>query len=239
MTNESELLKRYSQTADALSSCIEKHQRQQSSVTLVAVSKFHTTENILTLAKAGQAHFGENYVQESLDKIEQLAPEFEKLPHSIEWHFIGHIQSKKCKQIAPNFDWVHTVESEKVAQKLDQHREGLTPLNILIQLNLQNEESKSGITPDQLPSLAAYISGLKNLKLRGLMIIPESTPDTEAQRGIFRQCKMLLDELNENGLELDQLSMGMTNDMESAILEGATQVRIGTAIFGPRPSKAT
>ncbi len=123
MTNESELQARYAQTVDKLSSCVEKYSREKDSVTLVAVSKFHAAENILSLAKVGQNHFGENYVQEGLDKIEQLKPEFEKLDHPVHWHFIGHIQSKKCKQIAPNFDWVHTVESEKVAQKLNQHHQ--------------------------------------------------------------------------------------------------------------------
>ena len=239
MTQESDLQIRYTRTVNQLSECMEKYERTEDAVTLVAVSKFHPAKHILTLAESGQTHFGENYVQEGLDKIEQLRPEFEKLDQKVNWHFIGHIQSKKCKQIAPNFDWVHTVESEKVAQKLSQHREGLPPLNVLIQLNLQNEDSKSGITPEQLPQLAAYVNSLENLTLRGLMIIPESTPDVNAQRAVFRQCKELLDQLNNNGFNLDQLSMGMTNDMDAAVQEGSTQVRIGTAIFGPRPVKDT
>ena len=232
-----ELSERFEQTKKRFDSNVKQASRNPEEVCLVAVSKFHSAEDILEIAKLGQSDFAENYVQEGVEKIEQLKPEFETLPQEIQWHFIGHIQSKKCKPIAQNFDWVHTIDSEKVAIKLDQHREGYPPLNVLIQLNLQGEETKSGILPDELEGLAGKIRSLDNLRLRGLMIIPEADPDPENQRKVFRQCKELMDDLNESGYNLDQLSMGMTNDMESAIAEGSTQVRIGTAIFGKRPPK--
>ena len=229
-----ELSERFEQTKRRFDSNVKQASRNPEEVCLIAVSKFHSAEDILEIARLGQSHFAENYLQEGVEKIDRLRSEFETLPQDIQWHFIGHIQSKKCKPIAQNFDWVHTVGSEKVAIKLDQHRAGYSPLNVLIQLNLQGEETKSGIHPDELEALAGKICSLDNLCLRGLMIIPEADPDPVNQRRVFRQCKELMDELNTRGYHLDQLSMGMTNDMESAIAEGSTQVRIGTAIFGPR-----
>ena len=155
---------------------------------------------------------------------------------SLEWHFIGHIQSRKCRELATYFDWVDTVESLKVAKKLSQYRTG-KPLNILIQVNIDNEETKSGVTVEEVAGLVAEISSLPNLKLRGLMIIPRAREDLTEQRAVFARCRNLLEQLNQSGYHLDQLSMGMTADMEAAIAEGATQVRIGTALFGVRPAK--
>ena len=213
----------------------QQYQREEGSVKLVAVGKKHPVEKILALARAGQRDFGENYLQEAVAKMIRCREQSTSSGSGLIWHFIGHIQSRKCKEIAANFDWVHTVESEKVARKLDQHRAG-DPLNVLIQVNIDDEESKSGVDPDELLPLATEVSALKNLRLRGLMIIPKEESEFSKQRDVFSRCRDLLEMLNKNGFELDQLSMGMTNDMEAAIAEGATQVRIGTALFGPRPT---
>ena len=213
----------------------QQYQRKDGSIKLVAVGKKHPVEKILVLAAAGQRDFGENYLQEAVAKITACQQQLPPSDSDLIWHFIGHIQSRKCKEIAANFDWVHTVESAKVARKLDQHRTG-NPLNVLIQVNIDDEESKSGVDPDGLLPLAKEVSAFKNLILRGLMIIPKEEKEFSGQREVFSRCRGLLEMLNKNGFELDQLSMGMTNDMEAAISEGATQVRIGTALFGPRPT---
>ena len=178
--------------------------------------------------------FGENYLQEAEEKIDWCADHAGDVARDLVWHFIGHIQSRKCRDIAGIFDWVHTVDSEKVARRLDQHRRG-DPLNVLIQVNIDDEATKSGVKPSQLAPLARTVSELPNLNLRGLMIIPRAESDFDRQRSAFRRCRELQESLNREGLELDHLSMGMTADMEAAIAEGATMVRIGTAIFGPRP----
>lgn len=204
------------------------------SVRLIAVGKKHPVEKILALAEAGQRDFGENYLQEAMEKITHCRQARDASAPPLIWHFIGHIQSRKCKDLAANFDWVHTVESAKVARKLSQHRSG-DPLNVLIQVNIDDEESKSGIDCAELLPLATEMVALPNLKLRGLMILPKAEDDFSRQREVFARCRELLETLNRNGFEVDQLSMGMTNDMEAAIAEGATQVRIGTALFGPRP----
>ena len=232
--------KRYRQTQDLISDFVDKHHRNSEDVKLIAVSKRHSAQNVSDLIGLGHTEFAENYLQEAEEKIAQVNT---LLKHSSTtslqtfpvWHFIGHIQSRKCKSIAQNFDWVHTVESIKVAQKLDQHRQGMAPLNVLIQLNLQQEDSKSGISTDNLHQLASEITKLPNLILRGLMIIPKSENEFELQRNVFRQCRETMQGLNDQGFQLDQLSMGMSNDMEAAIAEGATMIRIGTAIFGQRP----
>lgn len=231
------LHQRYLKTREdiAIFSC--KHQRQNNTVRLVAVSKRHPAWKITELARIGQIDFAENYLQEAVEKITEVkeACKSEGITTPLQWHFIGHIQSRKCREIAENFDWVHTVESQKVANKLNQHRNAAKPLNVLIQLNLQEESTKSGILPVDLDALAQHIQSLNNLKLRGVMIIPKNEPDFETQRAVFRQCRERLNALNQTGFKLDQLSMGMSGDLEAAIAEGATQVRIGTAIFGPRP----
>lgn len=233
---ETLLLQRYQQIQDLVNQYAEKYQRSRDSISLIAVSKRHLKEKIIILLAKMQMDFAENYLQEGTEKIEHISKyctenNFDRFPC---WHFIGHIQSKKSKMIARKFDWVHTLESAKVANKLDQHRQGFKPLNVLIQLNLQQEESKSGIGISETEELACHIQTLPNLNLRGLMIIPKPEKNFEKQCAIFRKCREHLEHLNAKGHRLDQLSMGMTSDMEAAIAEGATQVRIGTAIFGQR-----
>ena len=202
---------------------------------LIAVSKRHGVEKIVECANAGQRDFAENFLQEGVEKIEQCKTLLKDKHHTLQWHFIGHIQSRKCKEIAQHFDWVHTVESIKVAQKLNQHRVG-APLKVLIQINIDEEETKSGVSPQHVNELAAQIVELENLSLQGLMIIPRIETDFEKQRQPFIRCRQLLNDLNQQGYGINHLSMGMTNDMEAAIAEGATQVRIGTALFGQRPT---
>lgn len=201
-------------------------QRAPESVGLLAVSKTKPAEAIREAFAAGLRDFGENYLQEAIGKQAQLTD----LP--LCWHFIGPIQSNKTRAIAENFAWVHSVDRLKIAQRLSEQRpEGLEPLNICIQVNVSGEASKSGCTPDDLPALAAAISALPRLKLRGLMAIPEPTDDREAQSAAFAAVRTLQESLD---LPLDTLSMGMSHDLEAAIAQGATWVRIGTALFGAR-----
>lgn len=211
------------------------YRRPAGSVRLIAVSKQQGADRVAALAGLGQRDFAENYVQEGLEKIEQSAQ-----PPGVAlcWHFIGHIQSRKCRPVAEHFDWVHSVDSAKVAQRLSQSRAGGKPLNVLIQLNLQGEESKHGVSEAQLPALAEATAALPHLRLRGLMIVPKPEPSLARQRAVFRRCRQLGEALNARGLKLDHLSMGMSGDLEAAIAEGATMVRIGTALFGPRPATA-
>ncbi len=202
--------------------------RDPASVKLVAVSK---TQPIATLEAAlavGQTIFGESYLQDALPKIEAIGGR-------AEWHFIGPIQSNKTGQIAAHFDWVHSVDRLKIAQRLNAQRPmTLAPLNICLQVNTSGEAAKSGVLPNDVPDLAEAISQLPQLSLRGLMTIPAREQDPRRQRQPFRQLRTLLEQLNTQGYNLDTLSMGMSSDLEAAITEGATLVRIGTAIFGPR-----
>ncbi len=203
--------------------------RRAGDIVLVAVSKTFPAQRIAEAHAAGQSAFGENHVQEAVAKITALAA----LP--IEWHFIGPIQSNKTGPIAEHFQWVHSVEREKIAVRLNEARpEGLPPLNVCIQVNVSGEHSKSGIAPGGEIELAEAIARLPRLRLRGLMAIPEPTPDVEFQRRRFALLRELKDKLAGRGYALDTLSMGMSDDLEAAIMEGATMVRIGTAIFGPR-----
>ncbi len=196
---------------------------------LVAVSKTFPASAIGDAAAAGQCHFGENYLQESLPKVEQLSG------RGLIWHFIGPIQSNKTRPIAEHFDWVHTVEREKIARRLSEQRPAnLAPLNICIEVNVSGEATKSGVAPQEVAALAHTINILPRLKLRGLMAIPEPTEDTALQRRRFALLRELKDTLVREGLALDTLSMGMSADLEAAIAEGATMVRVGTAIFGER-----
>jgi len=208
-------------------------QRPPSQIQLLAVSKTFDAHAVLDAARAGQRAFGENYLQEAIDKIaltQQLAPDL-----GLEWHFIGPIQSNKTRQIAQHFAWVHAVDRLKIAERLSEQRPADLPsLNICLQINISGEASKSGATPDQALDLAQQIARLPNLRLRGLMAIPEPLPTLELQRAPYRQMKLLQDQLNEHGLQLDTLSMGMSADLAAAILEGSTIVRIGSAIFGNR-----
>ncbi|WP_050463550.1 YggS family pyridoxal phosphate-dependent enzyme [Herbaspirillum autotrophicum] len=208
--------------------------RDPAQVRLLAVSKTFDADAVLAAVTAGQRAFGENYLQEALDKIAALrvmAPEA-----MLEWHFIGPIQSNKTRPIAENFDWVHTIDRERIAQRLSEQRPaGMAPLNVCIQVNISAEASKSGVVPAEAAALAHVVSGLPGLRLRGLMAIPAPADAATEQRAAFRQVRLLQEQLQQQGLALDTLSMGMSGDMPQAIAEGATMVRIGSAIFGQRP----
>ena len=207
--------------------------RDPSSIALLAVSKTFDAQAVLTAAQAGQRAFGENYVQEAIDKISatrELNPDLQ-----LEWHFIGPIQSNKTRQIAEHFDWVHSVDRLKIAQRLSEQRPAdMPPLQICLQVNVSGEATKSGLEPDALLELAREVNALPNLRLRGLMAIPEPTEDVEQQRAAFAKLRLMQNDLQAVGIQTDTLSMGMSADMDAAIAEGATIVRIGTAIFGGR-----
>lgn len=214
------------QVSQRISAAADAVQRDASSIHLLAVSKTKPAQAVREAYAAGLLDFGENYLQEALGKQAELAD----LPLS--WHFIGPIQSNKTRAIAENFAWVHSVDRLKIAQRLSEQRPADLPaLNICIQVNVSGEASKSGCTPADLPALANAISALPRLKLRGLMAIPEPTDDRAAQDAAFATVRELQASLN---LPLDTLSMGMSHDLESAIAQGATWVRIGTALFGAR-----
>jgi len=202
--------------------------REAHSVELIAVSKTRGDDEIRRLYNAGQRRFGENYLQEALDKIEALSDCL------IEWHFIGAIQSRKAAQIAEIFDWVHSLDRLKVANKLNQHAASDAPLNVLIQVNLEDETSKGGVAPEQLAELAAGVEKLDNLCLRGLMFMPKIHTELSVQREVFQQAQVLFENLKKSFPHIDQISMGMSGDLQAAIAEGATMVRVGTALFGPR-----
>ncbi|KGQ28041.1 hypothetical protein JP28_05620 [Gallibacterium anatis] len=203
-------------------------------VTLLAVSKTKPFADILTAYHAGQRQFGENYVQEGVEKI-QLAQQ--QNLNDITWHLIGPLQSNKTRIVAEHFDWVQTIDRVKIAERLSQQRpDHLQPLQVLIQINISDENSKSGITPQQMEELAQQIINLPKLQLRGLMAIPAPTEDINQQTAVFNQMKVLLQQLQQRfpQQKIDTLSMGMTDDMQTAIACGSTMVRIGTAIFGKR-----
>jgi pyridoxal phosphate enzyme (YggS family) len=203
--------------------------RDPADVHLLAVSKKQPLEKIEAAYAAGQRHFGENIVQEGLDKIEALAD------LELTWHFIGHLQSNKTRPVAENFDWVHTIDKLKTARRLSDQRPGhLSPLNVCIQVNVDDEASKSGIAPQDLPELAAACADLPRLRLRGLMCLPAIRDAFEEQRVPFAALRRMAEELRQQGIEMDTLSMGMTGDYRAAVFEGATIVRIGTALFGER-----
>jgi pyridoxal phosphate enzyme (YggS family) len=224
---------RLDQVRQAIAAAARDAARPQESVLLIAVSKTFGPDAIIAAADAGQRAFGENYLQEALDKMTAVRSTRPDL--MLEWHFIGPIQSNKTRPIAENFDWVHAVDREKIAQRLsDQRPAHLLPLQICLQVNVSGEDSKSGVSPDELLPLARAVSAMSHLQLRGLMAIPEPTEDPERQRGPFVLLRQLAQQLREAGIETDTLSMGMSADMGAAIAEGATMVRIGTAIFGQR-----
>jgi pyridoxal phosphate enzyme (YggS family) len=203
--------------------------REPGDVMLLAVSKTFPAACIAEAHAAGQRAFGENHLQEAVEKITALA----RLP--LEWHFIGPIQSNKTGPIAGHFEWVHSLEREKIAKRLNDARpEGRPPLHVCIQVNVSGEASKSGVAPGEESRLAEAIARMPRLKLRGLMAIPEPTSDAALQRRRFALLRELKDRLAARGHALDTLSMGMSDDLEAAIAEGATMVRVGTAIFGPR-----
>jgi PLP dependent protein len=208
--------------------------RDPASVALVAVTKTQTAESVRLAATAGVTDFGENYLQEASSKMDELADA------SLRWHFIGGIQTNKTRAIAERFDWVHSVDRVGVARRLSEQRPfHAPPLNVCIQVALIPERNKGGVAPVALRDLAAGVCELPRLRLRGLMCVPPPQPDVAAERSVFARLRGLLEDLNADGLKLDTLSMGMSGDFESAIAEGATLVRVGTALFGSRTGKST
>ena len=206
---------------------------------LLAVTKTCPGVSVREAFAAGQRDFGENYVQEALAKIAELADLRPDAGDPIRWHLIGPLQSNKAREVATHFDWVHAVDRMKLAQRLSDLRPPeLAPLQVCLQVNISGEESKSGVAPDAALALAREVSALPRLKLRGLMAIPEPAEDLAAQRAPHRALRKLLEAMNAEGLGLDTLSIGMSADLEAAIAEGATWVRIGTALFGSRPARA-
>jgi PLP dependent protein len=203
--------------------------RKPSEVRLLAVSKSFSDKEIAEAYQAGQRAFGENFVQEGIEKVSSLAG------LAIEWSFIGPVQSNKTRLVAENFDWVHSVDRLKIAERLALARPSIRPpLQICVQVNVSQEASKNGIAPDETLALAQQIARLSGLGLRGLMAIPEPTVDVASQRRQFRMLREIRDEIVRHGIALDTLSMGMSDDLEAAIAEGSTLVRVGRAIFGPR-----
>ncbi|HFE37127.1 MAG TPA: YggS family pyridoxal phosphate-dependent enzyme [Gammaproteobacteria bacterium] len=207
-----------------------KYHRPPNSVKLIAVSKTKPEAAILAATRAGQCAFGENYVQEAISKIENI-----RNP-SLEWHFLGPIQSNKTRLIVANFSWVHSVDRLKIAQRLsEQRKEALPALNVCLQVNISQEARKSGVSVKDVPSLVEAISVLPRLKLRGFMVIPRKSSDLSAQRKPFAEVRQLKETIAQQcGIKLDTLSMGMSSDLEAAVAEGASHVRIGTDIFGSR-----
>ncbi len=219
---------------ERISAAVRRASRPSGSVTLVAVSKTFGPEAVLALARCGQRDFGENYLQEALAKMDAVGAAAPRLPLS--WHFIGPIQSNKTRQIAERFDWVQSVERLKVAERLSAQRPAqLPPLNVLLQVNISGEAAKSGVAPGEVPALAHAVAALPRLRLRGLMAIPEPRDDPGEQRPPLAAMKRLFEAQRAAGFsDWDTLSMGMSADLEVAIEQGATMVRVGTALFGER-----
>ena len=206
-----------------------RYRREPGSVTLLAVSKTKPAQAVRAAVAAGQGAFGENHLQDAMTKVDALGGQ------GVSWHFIGAVQSNKTRPIAEHFDWVHSIERARIATRLSAQRPaGRNPLDICLEVDVSGEDTKSGVPPVDVEPLARLIRELPGLRLRGLMAIPRPAKDFEAQRIPFRLLREILDDLNAKGFGLDTLSMGMTGDLEAAIAEGATIVRIGTAIFGPR-----
>ena len=232
---EIDLIDRYQRLSDKLRQAEAHYGRAEGSVCLVAVSKTYPADHIRTVATQGQRDFGENQIQDAMTKI----PVLEDLGCS--WHFIGPIQSNKCRDIALHFDWVHSIDRTKIAKRLSDLRPAKAePINIFIQVNLQKEATKSGVVPEELGVLVDEVKNLPNLSLRGLMAIPAPETLFDRQRATFAKLRELLEVTNQNcRTNMDCLSMGMTDDLEAAVAEGATHVRVGTAIFGPRQKPAS
>lgn len=220
---------------DLLAQAAASAGRPADAVRLLAVSKTHSPERVLEAVSAGQREFGENFVQEGLGKIDAVDCD------DLVWHFIGRLQSNKTRAVAERFQWVHTLDRLKIARRLDRQRPYYAgKLNVLIQVNVDEDPAKAGVSAGELPELAAAVAELPRLAFRGLMCIPAEARDFEAQRVPFRRLRELAESLERQGIETDTLSMGMSADFAAAIHEGATIVRIGTALFGerPRPSRA-
>lgn len=203
--------------------------RNPDDISLLAVSKTWPAADVHEAALAGQKSFGENYVQEGIDKATTLAA------LNLDWHFIGPLQSNKTRAVAETFAWVHSIDRLKIAERLSEQRpQNLPALQVCIQVNVSGEASKSGVSVDEASALAHLVADLPHIRLRGLMAIPEPVDDFARQRDAFRRVREVFEQLNREGLSLDTLSMGMSHDLEAAIAEGATMVRVGTAIFGER-----
>lgn len=227
--NEQQLAHNIANLLERVRLSAEKSQRCADDILLLAVSKTRPEQDIRSAHKCGLREFGESYLQEALDKIEALQD------LDLVWHFIGPIQSNKTRAIASSFHWVHSVDRAKIARRLSEQRPpGLPPLQVCLQVNISAEQSKSGVAPEQLPQLAQEVAQLPRLQLRGLMAIPAATQDSLQQRRAFAQLRREFEQLQLQLPGLDTLSMGMSGDMESAIAEGATILRIGSAMFGPR-----
>ena len=234
MNGDPTLRARYEAVRDRIRTACEAAGRPEDSVRLLAVSKTFAAERVLALADLGQRAFGESYLQEAQDKISACANERPDLP--LEWHFIGPIQSNKTRAVAELFSWVHSVDREKIARRLSEQRPGSLPaLNVCLQVNISAEQTKSGCTREQAPELARAIAALPRLRLRGVMAIPEPTEDVRRQREQCAAVRGVFEALRGAWLDIDTLSMGMSDDLEAAIAEGATIVRVGTALFGRRP----
>ena len=229
-TDEDTLAARLATVRERIRRAAEAAGRDPDSVRLLAVSKHHPPEALVALHRAGQTAFGESYAQEALAKQAALAG------LSLEWHFIGPLQGNKTRAVAEHFAWVHSVDRERIARRLSAQRpEHLGPLQVCIQVNVSGEASKSGVAPEAALDLARLVAGLPGLRLRGLMTLPARSDDPATQRRPFALLRQLRDTIAEDlGEPLDTLSMGMSGDLEAAVLEGATWVRVGTALFGPR-----
>jgi PLP dependent protein len=229
LTTPQNLPERLAAVRYAIRRAAEAAGRDAAAITLIGVTKTHPVATVAAAAAAGLADFGENYLQEAVAKVVALRE------LAATWHFIGALQSNKTRPVAEHFDWVHTVDRAKIAQRLsDQRPFHAPPLNLCLQVHLGGEATKSGCAPADLPDLAAAVAGLPRIRLRGLMCVPPEESDVARQRAWFAELRRLREQLNAAGHSLDALSMGMSGDFEAAIAEGATHVRIGTAIFGPR-----
>jgi pyridoxal phosphate enzyme (YggS family) len=219
-----------------LASACERAGRPVGSVQLLAVSKTQPAEAVRDAWASGQTNFGENYVAEAQAKMAALVD----LRSSLTWHLIGPLQANKTRGVAEQFDWVHSIDRLRIAQRLSEQRPAcLAPLQVCLQVNISGEDSKGGVTPAELPALAEAVAQLPGLRLRGLMVIPAAADDLASQRAPLRATRLLFEQLEARGLALDTLSMGMSADLEAAVLEGSTLVRIGTAIFGSRLGAAS
>lgn len=228
-SDQPSIKQRYQKVVADIAAAARQSGRNPDEILLIGASKQQPAASIRALAGLGLRDFGENYLQDALAKQAEL----EDL--ALTWHFIGHVQSNKTHDIARHFDWVHGVDRMKIARRLSAQREAAEPLNVCLQVNIDDEAGKAGLRPGDLVEIAAPVAALPNIRLRGLMAIPKPETDPERQRAAFRRVRELYDELRDRGLDLDTLSMGMTEDLAAAIAEGATIVRVGTALFGPRP----
>jgi pyridoxal phosphate enzyme (YggS family) len=225
---------RLQQVRERLALACDRYSRDPAELRLLAVSKRHPVSAITEALRAGQLDFGENFVQEGVDKIEALGE------HAARWHFIGRLQSNKSRQVATHFDWVQSVDRLRLARRLSEQRpHHAGDLQVCIQVRIGDEPGKAGAEPDEVPALAAAMLELPRLTLRGLMAIPPPETRLDRQRRHFAQLRALYERLQREGLQLDTLSMGMSDDLEAAVAEGSTMLRIGTALFGPRPESTS